>query len=263
MFRNVLIAVAIMIANPTLVDAQDIFWSFSPTELVTEWYISSPDPCVDPTAYDPSPVSGSAYIFSDGLFGFGSIDLDFVLGDSSEIRVTGGEVFNPTFTTIGGTRYDFPEISFETPTFGENTGRLFIVNLFQNGVDPNLSALYDPGFQADVGPNGAVLLARVDFEILGFGPSAFDFSLGVAGVGTLPPNSPGPSFGSATVERIPPHVGTCPGDIDYSGDVNFQDIPPFINVLISGDYHEFADMNADGAVDFNDIPPFIGRLLIQ
>ncbi len=150
MFRNVLIAAAIVIASPALAGAQDIFWSFSPTELVTELYFASGDPCEDASAYDgPIGDTGSAYIFSDGLFGFHAIDLDFTLGHSNAISVTGGEVFNPTFNTIGGTRFysspSDPSLSFEIAPDGSNTGRLlafsFGNNFGNNGVNPNLSAL--------------------------------------------------------------------------------------------------------------------------
>ena len=53
------------------------------------------------------------------------------------------------------------------------------------------------------------------------------------------------------------------GDVDMNGSVNFQDIPPFINILISGDFKAEADVNESGMVNFQDIPPFIAILIAQ
>lgn len=51
------------------------------------------------------------------------------------------------------------------------------------------------------------------------------------------------------------------GDVNLSGAVGFSDIPPFIDLLISGEFQFEADINGDGAVSFLDIPLFI-RILI-
>ena len=53
------------------------------------------------------------------------------------------------------------------------------------------------------------------------------------------------------------------GDINLDGVVDFSDIPPFIELLSSGDYHAEADLNFDAVVDFSDIPPFIFVLTNQ
>jgi len=47
------------------------------------------------------------------------------------------------------------------------------------------------------------------------------------------------------------------GDCNLDGVVDFQDIDPFIVILINGTYLEQADCNQDGVVDFSDIPAFI------
>lgn len=54
---------------------------------------------------------------------------------------------------------------------------------------------------------------------------------------------------------------TILGDVNMDGDVNFQDIPPFISLLISGGFQTEADIDAGGDVDFQDIPPFINLLM--
>ena len=88
MFRKILIAAAVVIASPGLVSAQDIFWSFSPTEVNT-------------SISEFANQQFSAYIFSDGLFSYDSADIDFTTSDSSVIQFTGGEAFNPSFPQSG------------------------------------------------------------------------------------------------------------------------------------------------------------------
>ena len=50
------------------------------------------------------------------------------------------------------------------------------------------------------------------------------------------------------------------GDCDQDGDVDFADIPAFIQILQSGSFLDEADCNRDGVVDFSDIPVFIAIL---
>ena len=160
MFRDFLIAAAMFIAGPGFVSGQDIFWSFNPTELETD----SPNDFLVGN-------SGSVYIFSDGLLGFDALDLDFSTSDQAVIWFAGGEAFNPTFNTVGGERFDSSAITIN----GEGaSGNLLLLNTTQNGVDPALGPLFDPGFVAGVGPNGAVLLARIDFCLLYTSPSPRD-----------------------------------------------------------------------------------------
>lgn len=58
-------------------------------------------------------------------------------------------------------------------------------------------------------------------------------------------------------------TGAAPilGDVNCDGVVDFSDIPPFIETLISGVFSNKADINQDGAVDFSDIPGLIALLL--
>ncbi len=184
MLKNIFVAVAIVIASPAFVGAQDVFWSFSPTALETT--------LTDNAAAEGD--TGSVYIFSDGRFGFDALDLVFETSNSNVVRFTGGEVFNPTFNTIGGERFHEPIITTE---FGD--GRLFLTNLGQNGVNPALSPLYDPGFDAGVGPNGAVLLARVDFSIIANGRVDLEFSLGQQGAFVFPGTELNPVLGDAQI----------------------------------------------------------------
>ena len=51
------------------------------------------------------------------------------------------------------------------------------------------------------------------------------------------------------------------GDVNLDGVVSFADIPPFIELLISGEIQAEADTNEDGVISFADIPPFIELLI--
>ena len=47
------------------------------------------------------------------------------------------------------------------------------------------------------------------------------------------------------------------GDVNRDGEVDFDDISPFITLLSTGTFQAEADINGDGDVDFDDISPFI------
>ena len=51
------------------------------------------------------------------------------------------------------------------------------------------------------------------------------------------------------------------GDVNLDGVVNFSDIPPFIELLISEEFQAQGDVDENGSVEFQDIPPFIGILI--
>jgi len=53
------------------------------------------------------------------------------------------------------------------------------------------------------------------------------------------------------------------GDVNLDEEVNFDDIPAFITVLIGGVFQIEADVNQDCVVDFDDIPAFIDLLIQQ
>ena len=58
-------------------------------------------------------------------------------------------------------------------------------------------------------------------------------------------------------------AGIIPGDVNLDGAVNFEDISPFISVLMIGEYKAEADIDQNGVVDFADIPTFIQLLIGQ
>ena len=240
MFRKVLIAAAVLLACPTLVSAQDVFWSFSRTSIST-------------SSSGNGNGSKSAYIFSDGLFAFDNFDLDFSTSNSDVIRFTGGEAFDP-FIPGSSTRFSpgvIIRIDLET-----NSGNYF------NALGPGVGLFLDPLFDPAIGPNGAFLLARVDFDIVGDGVADLEFTLGSLGVSELLGPFLDPSFGSATLDTSLP-IEDFIGDVNIDCEVNFLDIPAFIDVLISGEFNPQADLNFDEAVDFGDIPPFVAVLSNQ
>jgi len=182
MFKNVLIVAALVIASPGIVFGQDFFWSFDSTSLQT-------------SATEVANTSGTAYIFVDGLVGFDAVDLNFTSSNASVLLLTDGETTNPEFGDLGSTRFNSSEITIDG---AGDAGNLFAVNITENGVNPMLAPLFDPDFDANVGPNGATLLASVDYSVVGPGTATLEFNLGPQGVVVLPGLFI-PTFGSATL----------------------------------------------------------------
>ena len=185
MLKRVLLAAAVMVASPALVSAQDIFWSFDATSAQAS------------TVAPAGTVGGTAYIFSSPTFGFDAIDLNLTSSDTSVLQITGGIGTNPTFAAVGGTRFDSSVVTAD----GTGNGNLFSVNVAQNGVNTALGPLFDPGFVAGVG----VLLAEVDYTVVGPGEATLGFALGDQGALQLPLIELFPTFGegSFTAEGIP------------------------------------------------------------
>lgn len=185
MIKNFLIAAALLIASPALVFSQDFFWSFDSTSFNNSAAATVGD-------------TGTAYIFSDGLLDYDAVDLSFTSSSSSVLLFTGGAATNPTFNSVGGTRFDSTALTID-PDF--DSGNLFAVNISQNGVDPASGPMLDPDFDANVGPNGAVLLASVDYDIVGVGTTEILFSINsgdtLPGQVFIPP-----TLGSATLTAV-------------------------------------------------------------
>lgn len=246
MLKRFFLTAAILITSPVLVSGQDIFWSFSSTELTT-------------SLSGEVGSTGSAYICADLLFDIAGLDLNLST-NSPCLRFTGGEAINPEVFD-GDLLSDFIVLGID----GEGTfGNLFASNISNRVVcSPNASICVPellPGVAPNVGPNGALLLARVDFEIVGEGNNIeLEFALGDLGA-VSPSGTPlNPSFGSATLDiqfgSSAPSV--LFGDINLDGLVDFSDIFPFIAVLSSDQFQLEADLNQDCRVNFLDISFFI------
>jgi hypothetical protein len=181
MIKNFLIAAALVIASPALGHSQEIFWSFDQAALSSETTGNVGD-------------TGTAYIFSDGEFAFDAADLNLTSSDSAVLLLTGGQTFNDEYETVGGRSFNSSEVT----TTGAGVGNLFSVSITENGINPGLNQ-FNPHFDANVGPNGAILLASVDYSIEGAGDATLGFEVGAQGVLQLPDTLVTPTFGTASL----------------------------------------------------------------
>ena len=187
MIKNFLIAAALVIASPALVFSQDFFWSLDQNSLVT----------TDTVA--PG-TSGTAYLFSDGAFAVDALDINFTSSDSAVLLLTGGTTFNDDFLVLGTPAFNSSEVTINSGS----DGRLFSASISgTQGIDPNLTEMFNPHFETGVGPNGGVLLASVDFDLLSAGAVTLDLSLGTQGALELPDIVLNPTFGSASLNVQP------------------------------------------------------------
>lgn len=160
-----------------------------------------------------------------------SSSIKFVGGYSSMVDFAGGDVIVHEANPGGGFSFDAP---------GMLTGGIILYSAdnipFESDslqVDPGVIPM-QTGFWSLPEPNGII----VSFSDLSRPPVAF----------------------SITTAFVPP---TLYGDVDRNGEVNFSDIPPFINVLTGDGYQAEVDCNEDGFISFGDIPPFIVALTNQ
>ena len=186
MLKRIFIAAAIMVASPAIVSAQDIFWSFSSTSVV--------DAFTDTVGN----TNGTAYLFSDGLFGFDAADIDLTTSDPSVLQITGGAGINPTFNGIGGLRFDSADVTAD----GAGGGNFFPISATQNGINPAVAQIFDPEYNSTIGANGAFLLAEVNYSIVGPGSATLGLALGDQGVLEFPDSFLDPSFGTATLTAV-------------------------------------------------------------
>ncbi len=186
MIKKLLIVVAIVFINPTFAFADDIFFTFER---------EAPVATTSTTTDDAG--TGSVFIYSDGQFAFDAADILFTNSDASVIRFVGGEAFNPIYNVIGDLRFDDANFISDTSDSNINDptteGRLFLTNVTQNGINPAASTLFDPLYLDEVGPNGAYLLARVDYDVVGIGTAELELSLGPQGSVRLDPPLAGES----------------------------------------------------------------------
>ena len=162
MFKQVLVAAAIALACPAFVFAQDISFLFGGGQNLADPSQVPPGVNISPGASTLSVLdfatSGSVNIFSAPGFQFDAIDLDFFSSDPSVAVITGGTVFNPTFSIISDQRFDSATI---TPDSGGASGTLFAVNVLNNGVGGTVNEFFDPLFDSVDG----TLLATVDLTL--------------------------------------------------------------------------------------------------
>ena len=183
-----------MASSPAFVSAQDFFFSF-------DEFSRAPT-----TTVGSNTATGSVFIFRDENLDVTQLDLDFTNDNSSVVSFTCGVVFNDgapnsglAASAPGGaefTSFDLLDPNGPggiTPT----DGRLFATSFL-----PIPSPLPNPDLRP--GANG-VLLARVDFDVIGAGTANFDFipdafGIVVEGIGPFDPDF---ATGSITVEGVP------------------------------------------------------------
>jgi len=196
MLKNLLFAAVIVTLSPAFVFAADIFFAFGQGAAASDTATAS-----------ISDNSGSVFIYSKQDFAFDSADLNFTNSDSSVIQFTGGVAFNSLSPGPFGDflKFDSSVVSFSSTPLTD--GRLLSIAILENGVNP-LAAMFDLDFDAAVRvnstPDGALMLARLDYDIVGAGTANFSFTLGSNGVITLgsDPNPDillSPSLGSASL----------------------------------------------------------------
>jgi len=168
--------------------------------------------------------SGSEVNISGGV-----VDADFDANSGSHINISGG--------TIGN-------------SFGAHSGSE--VNLF--GGDFALD-----GVALDLTINETLTIIDRDVTLTGLfhNGQAFSFDLNSTEVNNADFFDPAVPL-TVTGRQIP-----IIGDVNLDGEVNFEDIPPFICVLVACPFVDEADVNHDDVVNFGDIPPFIAILMAQ
>ena len=196
MYKKALIAAAIVLAtSPAFVSAQDFFFSFDENSRQFSSTVAS------------GTATGSVFIFRDENLDVNQLDLDFTNDNSSVVSFTGGVVFNDgspnsglAASAPGGgdfTSFMLLDPTGATPGVTPTDGRLFATSFLPTPLPPN----------SNLRPRAnGVLLARVDFDVVGPGTANFSFipgALGIIndGVGQLDVDLT--ATGSITVEAIP------------------------------------------------------------
>lgn len=204
MLKKLLTVAAIVVATPSFVFADNIFFAFGRGTDAT-----------DTATATTADGTGSVYIYSDAAFAFDAADLYFSSSDDSVVQFTGGVAVDDPFDVVGDTKFNSLDVT--VPPSGMSPpptvdGRFLAVNVDQNGVNPELGVLFDPNYDADAGANGAFLHARLDYNIIGEGVTDFTFSFGPNGAvlldtAAVDPDDRtivlNPTFGSATLTVLP------------------------------------------------------------
>ena len=196
----------------------------------------------------------------------GLIDEFFSANSGTEVNVSGGDLADFFYAFSGSEinissgnvgicmdSFDGSLVNISGGTIGDNFRaqggseiNLFGSNFVLDGVllDETLSP--DEVF--------TILDREVTFSGLLADGSPFSFELNVVNMTNANFFSPDATLTITLVSEDPEVIL---GDCDLDGDVDFSDIPPFIEILTNGTFLAEADCNIDGDVDFSDIPTFI------
>ena len=172
-----------------IASAQDLFISFDRASNAT-------------TTNGDVGTSGSFFILSDQPFAFDALDLDIATSDSSVLLLTGGTAFNGFYVgnPIVSRAFNAASLTLSPDSSGNVNGdeaRLFLANITEFGIIP-VAAEFHTEFEAGPGSgNGAIVLAEVNYDIVGSGAADLTLSLGAQGALSLPDQVLNPTLGSA------------------------------------------------------------------
>lgn len=173
---------------------------------------------------DPDPDRG---VYSGAIV---SSSIEFSGGYSSQVDFADGEIIVLRDSGGGG-------IGLSDPT---GLGSILVFDI-GNPFDSD-ALLDDPTTEFDGSPESLYVLME---------PTGFIISFSEVAVG------PPISFSISEIEPV------LLGDVNLSGGVDFADIPPFISLLIAGQFQAEADLDQNGEVNFLDTPLLVSFFIGQ
>jgi len=158
---------------------------------------------------------------------------------------------NGTFNLSGGT---FGDGSFRESVLAEagSTLNLFASEASIDGVAIDLSA----GDTLEITQRG------FDTVLSGLLSDGAEFSFLLRPIPEIPALG-GDAFATGSTVTVTLVPTVVLGDVNQDDVVNFEDIGPFVEVLMAGNFLAQADINQDGEVDFLDVGPFVEILSDQ
>lgn len=138
-----------------------------------------------------------------------------------------------------------------------------LANVLEFGGDLIVSDPFGLAGGNDIVDLSTIELSPFDFNAVNVTQSGDVITLSVSFAGSQPSD-----FGDIEVDATFVATGVVPdtvlkGDVDMDGDIDFNDITPFITVLQAGGFQAEADCDCSGVIDFADIPAFIAILQMQ
>ena len=177
--------------------------------------------------------------------------IEFTAAETLEFDVTLlGNLFGPRWgNSVGSTAVVTSDLVDELSAFT-------VLNSGIREANNGSGGLVDEGY--DIAAD-AFLFGKVDFVVTAE-PTAESVDIAIStGSGGIVNQGEFviATHGIATVEI---NAGALLGDVNLDGQVDMDDVNPFIDVILNGPYQVEADINQDGAVNLLDVTPFIGLL---
>ena len=212
-----------------------------------------------------SPLSGSAEIALPPVNAPRILALNLVLDQALNFNLFSG--FAAANTAAGDV-----SISMVTPgaqmTISEDTFSQ-LANSFTLGGDLNIEDSFGFAGGDQTFDLSTVQAASVDFNTINMVrvgnlvtiTSTFTFTENInTGGADLPLTFDVTYVATGTALDVPQATLRTLGDVNQDTEVDYNDIMPFIGVLLTEDYKSEADINQSNAVNLFDIPPFIVML---